>query len=306
MVNGIQENRNENELNVAPNANAIEEGDGNPNGMEVPENVNGGNNNAIPHVRMANAIFNFSDEFLDGRIDGDPELVEILFTGLQNLIQAGTSTTVYTERNKAAESLLFTIAQRNFNPRKQVKAVFTDETGMREEGVDFGGPRKELFRLSVAQLSNSTLFEGTEKSKFLNYDSARLACGDYRKTGTSFVLSIVQGQVWPRFLSTSLYWRIAGKPRDDLKIEDVGDEVLQNQIRQIRQAESVDEVNAILVTSEILSILGFGHLSSLEKAEERIEGNSSTISLYILSHLHFFSLGQMILRHLRNPSGHPL
>ena len=49
---------------------------------------------------------------------------------------------------------------------------FSDDMGRNEEGIDFGGPKREFLRLLIETMSRSPMFQGKENSKNLALDSA--------------------------------------------------------------------------------------------------------------------------------------
>ena len=55
--------------------------------------------------------------------------------------------------------------------------------------MDHGGPRRELFRLAIYQLSNSGLFEG-EGGKLFSHDLLKLEQGLYKFAGELVGLSL--------------------------------------------------------------------------------------------------------------------
>lgn len=48
---------------------------------------------------------------------------------------------------------------------------FTDDTGVLEEGIDTGGPRREFLTLLMKHLKNRPIFDGPEGHRFLVYNA---------------------------------------------------------------------------------------------------------------------------------------
>lgn len=49
---------------------------------------------------------------------------------------------------------------------------FSDDAGSLEEGLDTGGPRRELLTLLMGCLQNRPIFDGPPKSRYLVYNAA--------------------------------------------------------------------------------------------------------------------------------------
>lgn len=60
----------------------------------------------------------------------------------------------------------------SYNPTYQMCIRFSDDTGMDEEAVDLGGPRREFLRLLMEALVLSPIFEGGDSKLNLALDSS--------------------------------------------------------------------------------------------------------------------------------------
>lgn len=58
-----------------------------------------------------------------------------------------------------------------FSPSNTLLVKFTDDSGLSEEAVDQGGPRREFLRLLMDAIQNSSIFEGPPTARILTLDS---------------------------------------------------------------------------------------------------------------------------------------
>lgn len=54
---------------------------------------------------------------------------------------------------------------------------FTDDTGVLEEGIDTGGPRREFLTLLMKRLKDRPIFDGPEGHRFLVYNANGMHIG---------------------------------------------------------------------------------------------------------------------------------
>lgn len=78
----------------------------------------------------------------------------------------------YINRSSVWEGALRGFRRVSYDPNSRISVKFSDDTGILEEGIDLGGPRREFLRLLMEWISGSALFEGKENSKTLALDSA--------------------------------------------------------------------------------------------------------------------------------------
>ncbi|XP_052819680.1 G2/M phase-specific E3 ubiquitin-protein ligase-like [Mya arenaria] len=103
-------------------------------------------------------------------------------------------------------------------------------------GEDYGGPRREFFRLSLKELMNSSLFDGQEGQKYFSHDVTSLDEGKYRLAGRLVALSLAQDGPGLHSLSTTLYDLMTGLDPDMSSA--IVPEDIQHMITQIKEVDN--------------------------------------------------------------------
>lgn len=173
----------------------------------------------------------------------------------------------------------------SFSARKDLLVKFTDDSGVFEDGLDTGGPKREFLSLLMKTLCKRPIFDGPEESRYLVYNSAALREDEYVLAGKSIALSTVHGGPGPRFLSKNLVDYISGQARFSASIEDVTEEVIRIILREIQNAPSLRILqDLLLMHSTMLHTAGcFKHIRSLEEKHSIV---SEYLRWYIIDKNH--------------------
>ncbi|XP_044766285.1 G2/M phase-specific E3 ubiquitin-protein ligase-like [Coccinella septempunctata] len=155
------------------------------------------------------------------------------------------------------------MSRKSFDPFKKISVIFTDCGGMSEGAVDMGGPKREMFRLVLKYLEESSLFIGQEK-KFLRLNMHSLEKKEYFFAGRIIALSLLHEGPGPHFFSESLYQAITKgidtcEPSDEFIEEEIS-----NKINRINNFDP-DELKEYVLEEQIFSIAGCCILDDKEK-----------------------------------------
>lgn len=77
-------------------------------------------------------------------------------------------------RSDVLQGFVRAIRRKSFDPRKKLNVLFVDMNNVTEGAVDNGGPLREFFRLLLAQVFNSSIFEGPAVMKHLALSTSGL------------------------------------------------------------------------------------------------------------------------------------
>ncbi|KAL0973680.1 hypothetical protein UPYG_G00209440 [Umbra pygmaea] len=136
----------------------------------------------------------------------------------------------------------------SYDPSTDMVVKFTDDEGQTEEGVDTGGPRREILTLLMDRLRSRRIFDGQEHSKFLTFDTAAAKDDEYFLAGRMIAVSMVHGGPGPRFLSKTLYQHLTGGAMSDFEatINDITDEEMKASMLEISSAATLDELHSLM------------------------------------------------------------
>ena len=73
-------------------------------------------------------------------------------------------------RNFIWEGAKRAVSRKVFSPANKVSVKFTDDTGISEGAIDWGGPMREFFTLILQCIHDSQLMCGPESCRFLSYN----------------------------------------------------------------------------------------------------------------------------------------
>ncbi|WAR27490.1 G2E3-like protein, partial [Mya arenaria] len=146
-------------------------------------------------------------------------------------LKKDVSTDVIVFRSFVLESTFRAITRKSFNPNRQLYVKFSGEMG-----DDYGGPRREFFRLSLKELMNSSIFNGQEGQKYLSHDVTSLDEGKYRLAGRLVALSLAQDGPGLHSLSTTLYDLMTDLD-PDMSSASVPEDI-QHMITQIKEVDN--------------------------------------------------------------------
>lgn len=148
-------------------------------------------------------------------------------------------------RNYLWESAQRGCSKKSFSPNNKISVKFTDDIGVSEGAVDLGGPTREFLSLLIKHINRSSVFIGDDENKFITCLSRNLLTGDYCLAGKIVAMSLVHGGPGPESFSSILFYSIATDPRSvDVKITDVYDEKLANQLRQLEEADTIPAIDS--------------------------------------------------------------
>ncbi|XP_065104077.2 uncharacterized protein [Paramisgurnus dabryanus] len=150
---------------------------------------------------------------------------------------------------------------------------FSDDAGTFEEGLDTGGPRRELLTLLMSSLQNRPIFDGPPYSRYVVYNSVAVREDEYFLAGKMIAVSIVHGGPGPHFLSKDLVNHIIDQPSFSATVKDVTDEGIVKALQEIQNATSLESLqDLILKNSSLLQTAGcFRLVKNFEEKHKVVE-----------------------------------
>ena len=107
-----------------------------------------------------------------------------------------------------------------------------------EAAVDEGGPRREFFRLVLAELAqNNALFDGGEQRRIARHNIMELQGNSYLIAGRVIALSLMYGGPAPQFFASPVAEYLLDGTVHSVCIEDVPDQSIQRSLFQVLQYE---------------------------------------------------------------------
>ncbi|KAL0965892.1 hypothetical protein UPYG_G00287310 [Umbra pygmaea] len=159
-------------------------------------------------------------------------------------------------RNSVLDGAFRAFGRKSYDPFKRISVKFSDETGNLEEGVDLGGPRRELLSLLMEEIEHSPMLAGPDGQKNLALDSIAVREDKYYIMGKAISVSMVHGGPSPGFFSPTLFNCIV-KDNVSPTIDDVHDFDLRAKIRKVSEARSMEELHSVVSSiSDYLSNAG--------------------------------------------------
>ena len=111
-------------------------------------------------------------------------------------------------------------------------------TFISEAAVDEGGPRREFFRLVLAELAqNNALFDGGEQRRIARHNIMELQGNSYLIAGRVIALSLMYGGPAPQFFASPVAEYLLDGTVHSVCIEDVPDQSIQRSLFQVLQYE---------------------------------------------------------------------
>ncbi|XP_067303507.1 G2/M phase-specific E3 ubiquitin-protein ligase-like [Pseudorasbora parva] len=150
---------------------------------------------------------------------------------------------------------------------------FSDDAGLLEEGLDTGGPRRELLTLLMSCLQKRPIFDGPPNRRYLVYNSVAVREDEYFLAGKMIAVSIVHGGPGPHFLSKDLVNHIVGQPSFSATLEDVTDEGVVKVLREIQIATTLESLQGLILrNSTLLQTAGcFRRVRNIEEKHTIVE-----------------------------------
>ena len=111
-------------------------------------------------------------------------------------------------------------------------------TFISEAAVDEGGPRREFFRLVLAELAqNNALFDGGEQRRIARHNIMELQGNSYLIAGRVIALSLMYGGPAPQFFASPVAEYLLDGTVHSVCTEDVPDQSIQRSLFQVLQYE---------------------------------------------------------------------
>ncbi|XP_052233349.1 uncharacterized protein LOC127846217 [Dreissena polymorpha] len=92
-----------------------------------------------------------------------------------------------------------------------------------EIGEDHGGPRREFFRLAIAELGGSKFFEGPDGAKVFRHDLQLVEKGQYRIVGRLLAMSLAQDGPGFHWLNKQLFAMMTGREGETTAADEITD-----------------------------------------------------------------------------------
>ncbi|XP_045919327.1 G2/M phase-specific E3 ubiquitin-protein ligase-like [Micropterus dolomieu] len=158
---------------------------------------------------------------------------------------------------------------------------FTDDTGVLEEGIDTGGPRREFLTLLMKHLKDRPIFDGPEGHRILVYNANAVREDEYYLAGKMIAVSVVHGGPGPHFLSEDLVHYLAGQPSFKATNNLITDEEIGKALQEIENAASLDALQECMMRhSTMLQTAGcLRHEATVEEKKEIV---SDYLQWYII------------------------
>ncbi|KAK3090577.1 hypothetical protein FSP39_012823 [Pinctada imbricata] len=169
---------------------------------------------------------------------------------LQKFGETAVNTNERTEliifRKKILESAFLGMARPAFKLNAKIYIKFSGEIGQ-----DYGGPRREFFRLAMKELAMSTMFEGKSGSRIFSHNIKLLEENKYCIAGRLVALSFAQEGPGPHFFNGTLYDLMTETKQEQgasiEKIQDVLPFNVQEILKQLLDMQSETDREKFLV-----------------------------------------------------------
>ncbi|CAM4571035.1 unnamed protein product [Leuciscus chuanchicus] len=136
---------------------------------------------------------------------------------------------------------------------------FTDDTGVLEEGIGTGGPRREFLPLLMKRLKDQPIFDGPEGHRFLVYNANAVREDEYYLAGKMIAVSVVHGGQGPHFLSEDLVHYLAGQPSFKATNNLITDEEIGKALQVIENAASLDALQECMMRQQVIFFFEMPH-----------------------------------------------
>ncbi|XP_061190939.1 G2/M phase-specific E3 ubiquitin-protein ligase-like [Saccostrea echinata] len=171
--------------------------------------------------------------------------VEIL-QELSLQIQSNTISRFNINRRNVWDGACRGFKRSTFAPNNILLVKFTDDTGLSEEAVDQGGPRREFLRLLMDALQNSTLFEGPTTSRILTLNSHAIQRDEYYLAGVMVAVDLVHGGPPPMFFFKILFDMLVFGPEN---VHPTIDDIPESEFKQsLNSVFTFIQFNAFIIS----------------------------------------------------------
>ncbi|KAB0790677.1 hypothetical protein PPYR_12030 [Photinus pyralis] len=230
----------------------------------------------------------------------DPTDIEELLMKINKLINSSVINKVNVCREQVFQGFVRSVRRPRFSEFNKFSVKFADVEGIAEGAIDEGGPTREMFRIALQEVQNSSMFTGRTQ-KHLCLSDKHLNKNEYFEVGRLISLSLVHGGPGPRFFCDTLFGLIANI-KVQPTLEDVIPEI-QVELAQLKDATELSVMQDVVLSSNVFSIAGF---KFVKKAEDKLDIINGTLKFYAVNVIHE-ALGQLlnglktcnILEHIR-------
>lgn len=266
--------------------------DSTENNIEIINNQLSDSENNLSTIQVTNEN-NVIDEIFEHdttlairkslEVEKNENMTDIL-QQLHNKIDVGTISQFNIYREDIFNCCLRALRRKNFSPLNRISVMFTDIDNNSEGAVDLGGPTKEMFRLLLKYLQNSTLFEGSEHCKNITLLNEHLESEHYYEAGRIIALSLLHGGPSPQFLSETLFdYLVSGVSNTKPRLDEIMNTEIRTELEAIRDAPGLPELQLAIWNSTFMAIAGFGNVNNFDKKNTILESKYYTnFSNYII------------------------
>ncbi|KAB0805371.1 hypothetical protein PPYR_02341 [Photinus pyralis] len=193
-------------------------------------------------------------ETTSGTNEGHSESEMTLKSLLQNLNEQITEegvTMFNIYREGIFDCCLRALKRSSFSPFHKISVNFSDIEGTGEGAVDAGGPSREMFRLVLNHIKESSMFCGSDK-KYIRLDMRAMNERHYYAAGQMIALSLIHGGDGPHFFSQSFYSVL----RQDIAegfptINDIDDHHIRDELNKLSNATDASVIQDIFHHSRV-------------------------------------------------------
>nr|XP_024657858.1 G2/M phase-specific E3 ubiquitin-protein ligase-like [Maylandia zebra] len=170
----------------------------------------------------------------------------------------------------------------SYSETNDMLVKFTDDSGILEEGLDAGGPKREFLSLLMKHMKDRPIFDGPEGRRFLVYNAKAVREDEYYLAGKMIAVSVVHGGPGPHFLSEELVHYLAGQTSVKATVASVTDDDIGKALQEIDSAGSVDVLrDCVIKHSTMLQVAGcLRHVSTVEEKKDIV---SDYLRWYIIA-----------------------
>ena len=158
-------------------------------------------------------------------------------------------------RNFMWEGAKRAVSRKAFSPANKVSVKFTDDSGTSEGAIDWGGPMREFFTLTLQYIHDSQLLCGPENSRFLSYNVKSLEDHDYFVAGLMIAMSLVHGGLAPHFLSPVMFQALLSDQPLTVPLQDVYDQELKSSLQCLLDSDTVEKAKSCTVEGNLSTVL---------------------------------------------------
>ncbi|XP_052233350.1 uncharacterized protein LOC127846219 [Dreissena polymorpha] len=111
-----------------------------------------------------------------------------------------------------------------------------------EIGEDHGEPRREFFRLAIAELGGSKFFEGPDGAKVFRHDLQLVEKGQYRIVGRLLAMSLAQDGPGFHCLNKQLFAMMTGREGETTAADEITDPNIKECLEMVIKLNKVNKL----------------------------------------------------------------